>query len=132
MARDHRRLRVFSDAHSLVLSIYKSTRDFPKDESYGLRAQIRRAAVSIPSNIVEGNARRGTAEYVNFLNIARGSAGELAYLLLLASELGYLDDPVSSRARHACDAVVAQLEALLNAMDGFLKEERQTARSRRP
>ncbi len=131
MARDHRKLRVFDDAHALVPSIYKITKDFPKDEWYGLRAQIRRAAVSVPANIVEGNARRGTAEYVNFLNIARGSAGELAYLVLLASELGYIDDGASIEVRQKCAAVVAQLEALLNTMDGFLKEERRTTNNRR-
>ena len=90
MARDHRRLRVFHQAHRLAIAIYKNTWNFPRDEWFGIRAQIRRAAVSISSNIVEGNARRGTGEYVNVLNIARGSAGEVAYLIVLASELGYL------------------------------------------
>ena len=89
MARDHRQLRVFGDAHQLTLSIYKWTRNFPRDEWFGLRLQMRRASVSIPSNIVEGNARRTTKEYLNFLNVARGSAGELLYLIGLSSELGY-------------------------------------------
>jgi four helix bundle protein len=70
MARDYRRLRVFQEAHDLVLAI---SRVFPKEEWFGIRAQIRRAAVSIPSNVVEGSARRGTREYFNFLNIARES-----------------------------------------------------------
>ena len=131
MARDHRKLRVFDDSHALVLAIYQSTKDFPKDEWYGLRAQLRRAAVSIPSNIVEGNARRGTAEYVNFLNIARGSAGEVAYLIVLAGELGYIDSLAIDSVRRRCDAVVAQLEALLTTMGAFLKEERGAAGSRR-
>jgi len=89
MARDHRKLRVFHAAHRLVISIYRETRDFPRDEWFGIRAQVRRAAVSISSNSVEGNARRGTPEYVNFLNVARASAAEAEYLLQLCSELGY-------------------------------------------
>ena len=56
MSRDHRKLRVFQDAHSLTLAIYEHTRHFPKDEWFGIRSQIRRAAVSVPSNLVEGNA----------------------------------------------------------------------------
>jgi hypothetical protein len=77
MARDHRKLRVFHDAHALTLAIYKQTIGFPRDEWYALRQQMRRAAVSIPSNIVEGNARRTTREYVHFLNVSRASAAEL-------------------------------------------------------
>lgn len=96
MARDHRRLRVFQAAHTLTLTIYKETRDFPRDEWYGLRAQLRRAAISTVSNIVEGNARRGALEYANFLNIARASAAEAAYLVLVASELGYFPVAVAA------------------------------------
>jgi hypothetical protein len=71
MARDHRRLRVFDEAHQLILAIYKETQSFPRDEWFGMRAQIRRAAVSIASNIVEGSARRGAREYVHFVKICR-------------------------------------------------------------
>ena len=87
MARDHRKLRVLGDAHRLVLAIYNQTRDFPRDEWYALRLQIRKAAVSVPSNIVEGNARRTTREYVHFLNVARASAA---------------DSPTSSTSRRNC------------------------------
>src|SRR5262245_29409535 len=95
MARDHRKLRVFHGAHALVLAIYKNAQHFPRDEWFGLRTQLRRAAVSIPSNIVEGSARSKHGEYVNFLNIARGSAGELSYLVTLSDELGYLSSEAS-------------------------------------
>jgi four helix bundle protein len=74
MARDHRKLRVFHETHQLTIAIYQETKDFPRDEWFGLRAQMRRAATSVPSNIVEGSAREGSGEYVNFLNMARASA----------------------------------------------------------
>ena len=121
MSRDHRRLRVFHSAHALVMAIYGQTRDFPRDEWYGLRAQIRRAAVSIARNIVEGNARRGTLEYVHFVNIARGSAAELTYLVTLARELGYVSDAAATSLLRSCDALIPQLETLLQRMEGLAR-----------
>ena len=123
MSRDHRKLRVFHDAHRLTLSIYKNTRAFPRDEWFGIRAQMRRAAVSIPSNIVEGSARRSTREYLNSLNIARGSAGELAYLIGLARELDYLALPGSKELASECERLVPQLEALISSVEVMVAEE---------
>jgi four helix bundle protein len=111
MSRDHRKLRVFHDAHSLTLAIYKHTRNFPKDEWFGIRSQIRRAAVSVPSNLVEGNARPTTRDYFKFLYIALGSACELKYLVGLSDELGY-SGSASSNIQQQCNAVVKQLERL--------------------
>lgn len=125
MARDHRRLRVYHEAHALTISIYNETRNFPRDEWFGVRAQVRRAAVSITSNIVEGNARRSTPEYVNFLNVARGSASEVAYLVGLASELGYLSAAARQRLGRACDELIPQLEALIQGMELLIRTERQ-------
>ena len=116
MARDHRRLRVFHEAHQLTIAIYKETKDFPRDEWFGIRAQIRRAATSVPSNIVEGSAREGSREYVNFLNIARGSAAEVAYLIELTSELGYLPAQGRDRLKQGYDQLIPQLQSLINSL----------------
>lgn len=88
--RDHNKLRAFEIANEVVLLIYRITRDFPKEEMYGLTSQIRRAAVSVPSNIVEGCARSSQIEYLRFLEIAFSSLRELHYLYSLAKNLGYL------------------------------------------
>ena len=90
MSRDHRKLNVFSLADELVVSVYAETAQFTSDERYGLRSQVRRAAVSVPANIVEGCARRKEKEYLQFINIATGSAAETLYLLELSNRLGFL------------------------------------------
>jgi four helix bundle protein len=75
---------------NLVKNVYELTRDFPRDEIYGLVQQLRRAAVSVPSNIAEGAARSGKREFAQFLGIAKGSLSELETQLLISAELGYL------------------------------------------
>jgi four helix bundle protein len=90
MSRDHTKLRAFQLADALVIDIYKETKQFPPEERYGLQSQIRRAAVSSASNLVEGCARRGEQEYLNFCNISCASAFETRYLLDLAFRLGIL------------------------------------------
>ncbi|MBZ5684749.1 MAG: four helix bundle protein [Acidobacteriia bacterium] len=83
-------LKVWSKAHELTLDIYQCTRSFPKDEMYGLTSQMRRAAASIGANIAEGCGRRSDPEMRRFVQIARGSANELEYHLLLAKDLQFL------------------------------------------
>jgi four helix bundle protein len=90
--RDHNQLRAFQLADELTMLIYKLTRGFPKDEVYGLTSQMRRAAVSVTSNIVEGCARESKIEYHRFLDIAFGSLRELHYQHSIANRLGYLMD----------------------------------------
>jgi len=86
--KDFRNLRVWEKAHHLTLEIYRVTSAFPKEETYGLTSQIRRACVSIPANVAEGCGRDSEAELLRYLKIAMGSSSELEYELLLANQLG--------------------------------------------
>jgi four helix bundle protein len=89
--RDHTKLRAFELADELVFLVYQITAGFPREELFGLVSQIRRAAISIPSNIVEGCSRNSEAEYLRFLYIAFGSLRELHYQLDLAKRLGFIE-----------------------------------------
>jgi four helix bundle protein len=88
-ARTFQDLRVWQKAHCFVLGAYALTAGFPKKETYGLCAQMRRAAVSIPANIAEGFRRRGKADKARLMNVAEGSIEECRYYLILAKDLGY-------------------------------------------
>ena len=88
----YKRLIVWKEAHEFVLMIYKATKSFPREELFGLTSQIRRAAVSISANIVEGQARASRKEYVQFLHIANGSLVEVEYYLTLSKDLGYIGE----------------------------------------
>jgi four helix bundle protein len=90
--KDFRQLKVWEKAHQLTLNVYQSSRAFPKDELYGMTSQVRRSASSIPANIAEGCGRGSDAEMARFCRIGLGSASELEYHLLLAHDLGYLDE----------------------------------------
>ncbi len=87
--RNFRELQVWQKAHSLALSVYQVTATFPAHELYGLSSQMRRCCVSIPANIAEGCGRGSHAELAHFLQIARGSASELEYQLLLATSTSW-------------------------------------------
>ena len=87
--KNYRELIVWQRAMEVVEMVYTLTKGFPNDERFGLTSQIRRAAVSIPSNIAEGQARDSTAEFLRFLSIAQGSRAEVETQLLIASQLGY-------------------------------------------
>ena len=88
--RDYRDLIAYKKAYRLALEVYKITRKLPKEETYGLTSQMRRAAISIPSNIAEGYRRRSRKEYVQFLRVAFGSYGELETQIALSVDLGFL------------------------------------------
>jgi len=87
--KNYRELIVWQRAMEIVEMVYTLTKEFPNDERFGLTSQVRRAAVSIPSNIAEGQARDSTAEFLRFLSIAQGSRAEVETQLLIASQLGY-------------------------------------------
>jgi four helix bundle protein len=103
-------------ADSLVIDIYRETKPFPPEERYGLQAQIRRAAVSVSTNLVEGSARRGDHEYLHFCNISCASAFETRYLLDLSYRLGILNPAAHKllcpRLTHLCKSLVRLVIAL--------------------
>ncbi len=92
--RGHRDLDVWQKAVDFVSEVYEATRGFPSEEVFGLTSQMRRAAVSIPSNIAEGAARQSAKDFQRFLKVALGSAAELETQILIAKNLGYLEDEV--------------------------------------
>jgi len=90
--RNPRKLKAFELADQLVVETYRVTRQFPREELYGLTSQIRRAAVSVPTNIVEGCARDTEKDFLHFLHIAYGSLAEVGYLIELSTKLEFLDE----------------------------------------
>jgi len=91
--RNHKDLEVWKVSMDFVIEIYQGTKTFPQSELYGLTSQIRRAAVSVPSNIAEGSSRKTTKEFIQFLYIAQGSLSEIETQLLISERLQYLKDP---------------------------------------
>lgn len=89
--KSYRELNAWQKSYALALAVYQASRAFPRAEVFGLTSQLRRASISIPANIAEGYCRRSRADYLRFLSIAQGSAGELDTLLSLAHDLSYLD-----------------------------------------
>lgn len=116
MSRDHRKLRVFELADELVVTVYRTTRKLPNEERYGLQSQIRRAAVSVPTNIVEGCARQSTKDYLHFLTMAMASASEVRYLLNLAARLGFLSSAECEGLESRYDELIRSLQKLISAL----------------
>ena len=114
--RDHKKLRAFELADELALAVYKHTAEFPRDEQFGLTSQMRRASVSIASNIVEGCARDSSADYVRFLDMAYGSSCELQYQISLARRLEYLAkefaDELDELSRETCKVLNGLIRSL--------------------
>lgn len=119
MTRDPNKLQVFHRAHGLALGVYRLTRRLPDDERYGLSVQLRRAATSIPTNVVEGCARSSSREYRRFLDVALGSATEVLYLLRLVIDLGYVTAKDVDECRECSDHVARELQNLLKAVANF-------------
>ena len=103
-------------ADELVLVVYRETRTLPKEELFGLTSQMRRAAISVPSNIVEGCARNSEADYLHFLDIAYGSAREVEYQLSLATRLRLLDQAAAGKLGPLCEETGKVLHGLIRSM----------------
>jgi len=114
LVRDFRELEVWCKAHEVTLAVYRMTRMFPREEAYGLTAQMRRSAASICANTAEGCGRRGGRELARFLQIAAGSASELEYHLLLAADLKLVDGAAHGR-------VASLLTQVRRMLSGFLR-----------
>jgi four helix bundle protein len=114
--RDHRKLRAFELADKLTLAIYVATRSFPKEEQFGLTSQLRRAAVSVASNIVEGCARSSRADYIRFLDIAFGSIREVEYQLSIAERLKYMTPEIAIELARQSDETAKVLAGLLRSL----------------
>jgi|SRR5687767_2264427 four helix bundle protein len=125
---NYRKLRVFHDSHALAAAIYKHTRGFPRDEWFGLRSQMRRAAVSVPCNIVEGNARGSTRDYLRFLHTPLGSSSELQYLVTLATELGFGSGQDWTTVQSQSEVVARQLQRLVERMESMAASEVRASR----
>ncbi len=108
-------LKAWKEAHLLALLIYQDTKDFPKEEQFGLTSQIRRCAISIPSNIAEGFARGSKKEKIQFYRISKGSLSELQSQLLLARDLGYINKEVFSKTAEQTIQVSRLLTGIIRA-----------------
>lgn len=116
MSRDHRKLDAFHRCDALVMTVYATSRAFPKEELFGLTSQLRRATLSAAANIVEGAAREGEREYLHFLNQARGSLRESGYLIDVATRLGYIDPHKSAEMFEQYDHAARTLSNLIRSL----------------
>jgi four helix bundle protein len=121
MHGSYRELRVWQEAMKLTVAVYRATEGFPKHELYGLTSQIRRAAVSVPSNIAEGKGRHSAREFIQFLLHSRGSLLELETQIILAEQLQYVSAEVSSSLQGQTTVIARGLNALINAFRRQLK-----------
>ena len=116
MSRDPYKLEAFQLADSLVIDLYRATAKFPAAERFGLQSQLRRAAVSVTANLVEGCARPSERDYLYFVAIAIGSASEARYLVRLASRLGFIDANLSESLAHGYGRVARALQSLTTSI----------------
>jgi four helix bundle protein len=115
--KNYKELKVWQKSYQLCLEIYKITARFPKEERFGLTSQIRRAAVSVPSNIAEGYGRKTTADYIRSLYIAYGSNCELETQNLLSGDLGYIESALLKGIKDEIQEVERMLKALIKSLE---------------
>ncbi|MBL1280720.1 MAG: four helix bundle protein [Fluviicola sp.] len=115
--RDYKKYQVWTKAHKLALDVYALTKNFPKSEQYGITSQLRRASLSIPTNIVEGTGRNSEKEFAYFINIAAGSAAEVEYLLIFSKDYAY----ISENEHEKINAEVVSVRKMLNALYSKVK-----------
>jgi four helix bundle protein len=111
--RDYSKIEAWKLADDLTVAVYDLTRTFPREEIYGMTSQLRRAACSVPANIVEGSSREGKRDYLHFLYIARGSLSETQYFIHLASRLGYVE-------REQADRLITQTRQVFACLHGLV------------
>jgi|SRR2546422_2496678 len=116
MVSHHGELEVWKKAHRFALDVYRATQKFPREEMYGLTAQLRRAAVAIAANIAEGGARQSRKEFLRFCYIARGSASESDYLLLVSRDLGILSATEFGKLNPEAGSIGRMLTTLIKAL----------------
>ncbi len=117
VAKNYRELVVWQKAMDLAVAVYELTRGFPREEVYGLTAQLRRAVVSVPSNIAEGQGRHTTKEFIRFLSVAQGSLQEAETQIVLATRLRYMDAPQEALLLERCAEVARLLHGLTSALE---------------
>ncbi|MCD9854098.1 four helix bundle protein [Epilithonimonas sp. JDS] len=109
-------LIVWQKSINLVTEIYRITEKFPSNEIYGLTSQLRRASVSVPSNIAEGNTRRSKADYLQFLRIARGSCSEIETQIIISKNLGFIDDTIFETLNFNIIEISKMINGLINSL----------------
>lgn len=115
--KTHKDLIVWQKSVAFVTDIYKFTKSFPDDEKFGIISQLRRAAVSIPTNISEGAARHSRKEYIQFLYISLGSVSEIDTLLLIVGNLKFGDSELLSKLQHQIDEIKKMLTSLIRSLN---------------
>src|SRR6185369_3590737 len=119
--RAHKKLAVWQEAVALATDVYSLTEAFPKSETYGIASQMRRAVVSVPSNIAEGAARHSSREFAQFLNIAGGSLSELDTQIEISSNLGYIATDIKCELEKKVDSISKKLAGLINKIREEIK-----------
>ncbi|KJS19415.1 MAG: hypothetical protein VR72_18765 [Clostridiaceae bacterium BRH_c20a] len=114
-------LRIWKEAHALAKEIHQMVKKYPPEEKYEIVPQLRRSSVSVPANIAEGHEREHTKEYIQFLNIAKGSLGETRYYIILSFELGYISEEEYTTLNCRCKILLKMIGSLINKLKQKIK-----------